>query len=1260
MGMMDVASCGNTPPKRVLDDSGERGRTVPQKAPRPVAHREGEALPRPDGSGVSDITPLLNDPPRSPSLTAHKRPLGIQLVPPKINPSPKLPDQSSKSITPSPPDGQTVKENTSTSSGSPRSDEGQGSGAPTPRSLTGSDGSPEKESSGPEGQRVPTAAESAEFSAWQAGSIEDLRKARLPSEAGTVPVRALLLDEDDIPSLPAGCDFQKYAEQARRAAPQGLMEGEIISSAAPDWQGQRLRLRTSYEEEPIDVEDYSDREFSNDKTGGGLPWSVVRSDLSLRFEGDPTYDDFMDEALGDGLPSYEKIPAQAHPKGKVGPGAEEGARQTVREALRGTDERDQDPALKRSHYGTTGTTPALRRADSSQLLMEVEGEVLPIGEGSYQNPKEGASQIQGQLEEREIPNGFLLGSIVRGSISFLSKLVPEKLKFWKREKKNPVSLKQFPSDLIVEDTPRLIGKEAEVEAFLRPLLPKKDRAAHALEKQKSLLINYEDKETDLLLGSTLVDLESGGHEETYKNPWLQQHFELERVAPLLEVWLYPFVTDAAALERPLMNELESLIEKHGPVLPQGFREEVGSLIEEMPVLRNLTMRDFLEHYGFIEARRAGKEDVDSEKEHLFELLRELVQIEVRYQLIPLALHQSEDKRLKRLFWPKPPVLIFNGEMPTLLGFLSFVPQAIEKEGSSPDRDSGNAFLEEAEILDLQKAPQISSFPTGGQDFVLLLSPSETQPALSPATAKFLEDLKALSPIAKAQLIRVAQEDIEGKITKMHILGFLIGTGIAGWLTRATVEVFWAGFTYLDFTYPTFFMKKPWNLLYNNSLTAVPYFVIPTVVLDAWPRNVQFWTSTLTRLRDREFSKKRVTVLAFLSFWPSIIEPFYLILLNLEGIQIGEENGWPPGFPPKSYFIKDTLAWSWPLLMDSWAANGSFVGEILDDLQENKIPSIKNFLAQHCFSQTFYTPLPSAEARLRHDFSKKLDKLSHFLYHSASKNIIKTMHGTIKGAREEIQEQFSDLTGEELQNAQGFFTLRYLLAMSDQVQESQNHLKSWYDKVVDGLIGFNLIMGSPARLLVFELIVKSITNLVPGNGGWLRKGINWGLAAGISFVQTVFEGYGMKAFFKNFLVQEDPHGHTIYKGARIPAKIYAGAVALIYTSLLAITTLQTCNARNLDSHWMIGSISFLFAEFATQAAVQWGWSTQQGVSLFARIHNLATRKNLKKEPRNQFKRDELIEKIKTLRGRIPYLDPNALHTLQQTLEEEKKFGEVSKL
>ncbi|MBY0500650.1 MAG: hypothetical protein K2P93_01440 [Alphaproteobacteria bacterium] len=1240
MVMMDVASCGNTPPKRMLSDSKDSPHAIPQRVPRPIAHREGGDLPRPDGSGVSGITPLLNDPPIAPLHKAHKRPSGHSPVPPKSDPSQKPPDQSSKSITPSPPDGQTVRENASTSSGSPRSDEGQGSAPPTPRS--GSEGSPEKD----EGQGVQVTAESAEFSAWAAGSIDDLRKAQRALVAGDIPVRFLLVEEDDdIPPLPVGIDFHQHGAPVRPGEPQGLMEGEIIS-------GQSLRHRPSDEGEFVDVED-SDREFSNDKTGDGLPWSVVRPDVSLRLVGDPAYDDFMDEALGGAFSSEGKSPVPVHPKGKVGekPGVEICARPTVREALGKAGMRGFDPALTRPYYGATGTTSALRRGvDPSQLLMEVDEEDLP-GEGGYQNPKARSSQIQDQLKEQESPKGSILGNLVRGGINLLGKLVPEKLKFWKREKKNPVSLKQFPSDLIAAHPLRLTGKEAEVAAFLRPLLHKKNRASPALEQQRFLLINDGDEETEPLLGSTFKDLEADVLEETHKSPRLQEQLEIERVAPLLEAWLYPFVTENAALESSLIHELESLIEKHSPFLPKDFKTNVDQLIEGMPVLSNLTMRDWLEHYGFIEARKGGKEDIVSEKEQLCEFLREVVLIEIRSQLLPLGLPPSG---LKRSFWPKSPVLIFQGEMPTLLGFLNLSPQGFGKEGSPSDVDSRNALLGAPEVLDLQKTPHVPFLPAGIQDLGLFLSQSEVHPAIFLASAKFFEELEALSPLAKAQLIRIAQEDVEGKITKMHILGFLIGTGVAGWLSEGMVWVFDAGVGYLGLNY-LIFGEEPWMTVYNDIGIAIPYFVIPTVILDAWPRNVHAWKNFLISLREGEFSKGQIAASAFISFWPSILEPFYLILLALEIIEMGEQQGFSPDYP-ESYYIKSMLAWTWPLLMDSWAANGSFVGEILDDLQEDKVPFIKRFLTRHCFSQTFYAPLPSEEAQLRHDFSKKLDKLSHFLYSSASKDVIKTMYGTIKGAREEIQEQFPHLTGEELQNAQGFFTLRYLLSMSDQIQKGQKHLKSWYDKAVDGIIGFNLIMGSPARLLVFELIVKSITNLVPGNRGWLRKGINWGLAAGISLVQTVFEGYGMKAFFKNFLVQEDPQGHTIYKGARIPAKVYAGAVALIYTSLLAIATLQTCNDRNLDPHWMIGSISFLFAEFATQAAVQWGWSTQQGISIFARIHNLFTRKCSQKPPRTQFERDELVELTKTLKGRVPYLRLDALQMMQRTLEENKGLTE----
>ena len=536
--------------------------------------------------------------------------------------------------------------------------------------------------------------------------------------------------------------------------------------------------------------------------------------------------------------------------------------------------------------------------------------------------------------------------------------------------------------------------------------------------------------------------------------------------------------------------------------------------------------------------------------------------------------------------------------------------------------------------------------------------SENESILVFATQKDLKegdfkDLQNLPPHAKAHLKRITEQEIEGKLTKIQWLGIIIGTGIAGWMAYGMSDVYDSGLDYLGFKYAIFGVN-PWMTIYNGVQNAVIPYVIPTVLLDALLRNTHLWKKGLTALKEDTLPKGRVAITALTSFLPSILEPFYLILLATEIINSYKYNG--ETLPPLNEYTRDMLIWTWPLLMDSWAANFNFAWGVWDKVKEWP-DSTKVFLSQHILKRSLHTRLPLEDELMRRDFTKNFEGLESFIYRSGSKADIKTLYQTIHSVKDDIKGAFPDLEEADLQNAQAFFTLRHFLSIGDQIKETKKQVKSWYNIITDCITGTFLVTSSPFRLLVFELIVESITNLVPGKAPILRSVINWGIASIIWTIQTVFEGFGMNAFFKNFLAQEDPHGHRIYPGARIPAKIYAAFQAFIYTIPLGIAVLQVCNKWNMDPLWMIGAATFLFAEFATQASSQWGWSTQQEVSLFARIHNMYTRpKLLKKSPRTQFKRDQLIEMIQTFKNRLPYLHPEILQKLKETLEI-KSFEEV---
>ena len=143
----------------------------------------------------------------------------------------------------------------------------------------------------------------------------------------------------------------------------------------------------------------------------------------------------------------------------------------------------------------------------------------------------------------------------------------------------------------------------------------------------------------------------------------------------------------------------------------------------------------------------------------------------------------------------------------------------------------------------------------------------------------------------------------------------------------------------------------------------------------------------------------------------------------------------------------------------------------------------------------------------------------------------------------------------------------------------------------------------------------------------------------------------------------PDSEAIYKSAnvtggfRVGAKTYALGQALIFTVPLIITVLQATNKWKMDPHWMIGTASFLFAEFATQASQQWERSAQKWVSFFSKAHNGAIRdKCLKKPLRIEYQRSHLIELNQKFKDHLPYLSPELLQMLKGNMNLNNKLTE----
>ncbi len=480
--------------------------------------------------------------------------------------------------------------------------------------------------------------------------------------------------------------------------------------------------------------------------------------------------------------------------------------------------------------------------------------------------------------------------------------------------------------------------------------------------------------------------------------------------------------------------------------------------------------------------------------------------------------------------------------------------------------------------------------------------------------------------------------------KNELPGAAIGTGVGAWLAPAMVYVYGSAQTYLVLNF-VFAYEKPWKDILDFTAQATRPYVISSTALDAVPRNVVVWRKGLTLLKEEKVSKKRVFWTAAASFFPSLLEPSYLVLLELELIGIANSEG-----GDSTPYKKEIYKYTWPLFMDSWTSNFQTTWNMWDDFQEwRQTTSIG------CLRSTY---IPSEEESLCRDFKKKLDKVSKWLYRTASAEKIKTIYEKLKRSEQEVEELFPNLKKEDLSNARAFLGLNELLSLGDELEQTQRYIKSWYDIGVDITKDFCLVTGSPYRLLTLQLIISSMTSLIP-MPSWLRHPLNWGLAGAGFIPQTALEHQGLSTFGKEFLAQEEPDGEAMYKNAkgigvvRGVGKAYALWQGFIFTLPLVVTVFQVVNNWSTtqpgNPYWMIGAVTFLFAEYATQVSKQWSWSFQKWVSSGSTLYN-SVRNTCGGSPLStQHQRAYILGFIQNAKDRMPYFTPELLHILQGNLD-----------
>lgn len=553
---------------------------------------------------------------------------------------------------------------------------------------------------------------------------------------------------------------------------------------------------------------------------------------------------------------------------------------------------------------------------------------------------------------------------------------------------------------------------------------------------------------------------------------------------------------------------------------------------------------------------------------------------------------------------------------------------------------------------------------------LLAEEESPENGKSPAIPSFLIKLPE---IAQSQLIRMTEQDLKKTTNCVQKIGAGWGTFVGLGVTIAIGLIYAAEvLDEFELQVKRFFpngVEEP-VLLAGFSVLGFAYFFV--YFPDSLSRNAILWKKSFNYILEEGAQIKRAVFTLLASFLPSLLEPYYLISALLHS---GPAKRLPELDPLSLQAIYIFCPF---LFLDSMAANVDMGWEWWDDLKEwteLSSSSLASFLAD----RVLHTADPSPEHTIRQDFHKQLGKINKRIF-TFPKDQIKDMYKTVFYSTSTIREALN-IEDEYLDAARSFLVLRYLLVNGRALAEEKHKIRSRYEAVTDRINYSCLVLGSPARLLVLEFILKGFASLFV-NSASIQDAVAWSFAiVGFPF-QTVLEYKGMKNFFQDFLWHKKPHGHGSHPWSRKMAKTLVTFAGLLFTLPLLLLSFEVCDkwfeppfpSRNftgelssLDlsyannthpsyddyNYWMIAAIPFLFAEFANLTSLFNATFNRYLITSCTDIHNRLTRKKICNiEPRKDYKQDSLIRFVQREQERIKGLHPEILYQLKYGLEAEE--------
>jgi hypothetical protein len=170
-----------------------------------------------------------------------------------------------------------------------------------------------------------------------------------------------------------------------------------------------------------------------------------------------------------------------------------------------------------------------------------------------------------------------------------------------------------------------------------------------------------------------------------------------------------------------------------------------------------------------------------------------------------------------------------------------------------------------------------------------------------------------------------------------------------------------------------------DLIDGNLSIFYKWYIITSLLPDAVSRNSHLWKKAIGYLSSENIEKLRLSITAFLSIFPSLIEPMYLVEAELRGIEAENLHGLDNQFAIFMmvfcpFLFADSMASNMDILWTAWPNIKESLGEIQSTLS--------HYL---CRKAIDFRPT-SEEKLIREGFDKRLKNLAHFFSQASNEDI----------------------------------------------------------------------------------------------------------------------------------------------------------------------------------------------------------------------------------------------------------------------------------